>query len=232
MRNISLIILFGWLGSATSCKSTAVENRPSAQSGTDHEKSYLALGDSYTIGVSVGESERFPDQLSKAIKGLGRPTIIARNGWTTADLLGGVADAGIAGNKYDLVTLLIGVNNEFQGRSIVEYEEQFAQLLKQSIAFAGNKADHVIVLSIPDYGFTPYGEAGRDRISPRIDQFNTVNRRVSESLKVHYFDITGISRNALGDTDLVAVDGLHPSGKQYRLWVEAIQKTVTEITSK
>ena len=124
--------------------------------------------------------------------------------------------------EYDLVTLLIGVNNEFQGKSIEAYEKDFTVLCKKSIELAANRKERVYVLSIPDYGYTSFGQPDLQRISPRIDQFNAVNQRIADSLGVNYVDITAISRKGLQQTDLVADDGLHPSDKMYRLWVAEI----------
>jgi lysophospholipase L1-like esterase len=187
---------------------------------------YLALGDSYTIGEGVDATERYPDQLAAPWRKKGvvvnEPTIIARTGWTTTDLQNGITAAGISGKTYDLVTLLIGVNNEFQQRSLSEYEAGFTALLEQAIRFAGGKKQRVFVLSIPDYGYTPYGEERQPAISARIDQFNVINKRIADSLKVTYIDITPISRKGLSDPSLVAADGLHPSGIQYREWVRLL----------
>ncbi len=188
-------------------------------------KQYLALGDSYTIGESVNQSQTYPQQLvdvwNENKEEFAPPTIIARTGWTTADLQRGIENANIAGKKYDKVSLLIGVNNEFQGRGLQEYEQQFAELLDQAIGFAKNK-ESVFVLSIPDYGFTPYGEKEQSTISPRIDQFNEVAKKITESKGIKFIDITPISRKGLSDPELVAKDGLHPSGKMYGEFVRLI----------
>jgi len=189
--------------------------------------SYLALGDSYTIGESVPTNHNFPYQLADSLgdnnKGYESPVIIARTGWRTDQLMEAIESAHLQ-KEYDLVTLLIGVNNEFQGRSIEEYERDFMLLCKKSIELAGNKKERVYILSIPDYGYTPYGSSNRDHISQRIDLFNAVNKRISDSLELHYIDITGISRKGLAEPGLVADDGLHPSAKMYGLWVKAILK--------
>lgn len=190
--------------------------------------SYLALGDSYTIGESVATSTNFPYQLADSISTIGggeyiSPVIIARTGWRTDQLIEAIESSNLK-NEYDLVTLLIGVNNEFQGRSLEEYERDFTSLCQKSIELAGNRKEQVYVLSIPDYGFTPYGESNLDRISSRIDQFNASNKRISDSLQVNYIEITEISRLGLKQTDLVADDGLHPSVKMYGLWVKEILK--------
>ena len=191
--------------------------------------SYLALGDSYTIGESVPVNHNFPYQLADSISRNGRkyesPSIIARTGWRTDQLIKAVESAHLE-KEYDLVTLLIGVNNEFQGRSLQEYERDFRILCQKAIELAGNKTDRVYILSIPDYDYTPFGEKNRERISQRIDLFNASNQRISDSLSLHYIDITGISRRGLNETGLVAADGLHPAAGMYALWVEEILKSM------
>lgn len=191
-------------------------------SAPDEHHQYLALGDSYTIGESVGASETYPQQLVDALNAKGEdfapPKIIARTGWTTADLQQAIAGAKIKGKKYDLVSLLIGVNNQFQGRSIDEFEREFSILLDQAIGFAKDKKS-VFVLSIPDYGYTPFGQRDQQQISGEIDQFNEVVKRVTESKQVTFVDITPISRRGLAEPELVARDGLHPSGKMYEEFV-------------
>ena len=180
---------------------------------------YLALGDSYTIGESVVVEERFPVQLARALA-LGDPQIIARTGWTT-DELDAAIDAAEPQGTFDLVTLLIGVNNQYRGRSLDEYRVQFDALLQRAIAFAGGDATKVVVVSIPDWGVTPFAE-GRDRatIAREIDAFNAVNREETARAGSRWVDITPVSRG--DDPALVAGDGLHPSGVQYREWVRLI----------
>lgn len=189
--------------------------------------SYLALGDSYTIGESVPTTSNFPYQLADSISKGGKiyesPVIIARTGWRTDQLIDAVESAHLK-KEYDLVTLLIGVNNEFQGRTLPEYERDFTLLCRKSIELAGNKKKRVIVLSIPDYGYTPYGKASQKRISERIDLFNASNKRISDSLGLKYVNVTQISRRGLDEPDLVADDGLHPGAKMYALWVKEILK--------
>ena len=180
---------------------------------------YLALGDSYTIGESVPAPERFPMQLARSL-GIPEPLIIAKTGWTT-DELNAAIDAADPQGPFDLVTLLIGVNNQYRGRSAEEYRAQFAALLDRAIGFAGGDATKVIVVSIPDWGVTPFAE-GRDRakIAREIDQFNAINREEAARVGAKWVDITPISRGS--DAALVASDGLHPSGRQYAEWVTAI----------
>lgn len=180
---------------------------------------YLALGDSYTIGEAVPESERFPVQLAREL-GIAEPAIIAKTGWTTDELSAQLDAVRLAG-PFDLVTLLIGVNNQYRGRSADEYRTQFAELLNRAIGFAGGDPKKVIVVSIPDWGVTPFAE-GRDRakIAREIDQFNAINREEAARAGAKWADITPISRGS--DPALIAADGLHPSGKQYSEWVKVI----------
>jgi lysophospholipase L1-like esterase len=190
------------------------------------QKRFLALGDSYTIGEGVAEAERWPVQLAAQLRthglALADPQIIARTGWTTDELHTGIQQAHPQG-PFDLVTLLIGVNNQYRGLSPQAYRQEFANLLDQAIAFAGGQPARVIVLSIPDWGVTPFA-AGRDRaaIGATIDEFNTINRDVTLRAGAHYVDITGLSRKAADELTLLADDQLHPSGRQYAAWVAAV----------
>ena len=185
------------------------------------DRHYLALGDSYTIGESVAEDERWPNQLARAI-GLDKPLIIAKTGWTTDELSAAIDKADPRG-PYDLVTLLIGVNNQYRGRDAEQYRREFAALLARAIGFAGGNPSRVVVVSIPDWGVTPFA-ANRDRakIGAEIDHFNAINREETLKAKARYVDITPVSRRAATDASFVAADGLHPSGKMYAEWVKLI----------
>ncbi len=188
--------------------------------------SYLALGDSYTIGTSLQSTQdRYPVQLVSRLNmenysGL-PPEIIATNGWTTGNLIAATENFE-PDSIYDLVSLLIGVNNQFQGRSQQEYAEEFELLLNRALAYAGNDTANLFVLSIPDYGAFPFGSSNAKEIGAEIDEFNEINRSITESYGVTYFDITPISRQAAYDPSLVASDDLHPSGEMYELWVDLI----------
>jgi len=197
---------------------------------------YLALGDSYTIGESVEAHEHWPNQLAALIEAApefaGRRvdvSIIARTGWTTQELWDGIQGRKLE-PPYDFVSLLIGVNNQYRGYDINEYREQFVFLLKKAVEYAGGDANRVVVLSIPDWGVTPFAQ-GRDiqQIAKDIDMFNAVNREEAESAKVHYVDVTPVSREAVTDPTLIASDGLHPSGKMYTEWAKLALPLVLKI---
>lgn len=184
---------------------------------------YLALGDSYTIGESVAESERFPNQLGSLLAKEEYPTevkIIARTGWTTSELWEGIQKTSLQ-PPYDLVSLLIGVNNQYRGYDSNEYREEFRFLLGKSIEYAGGDVNRVFVFSIPDWGVTRFA-AGQDvsKIGAEIDLFNSINREETEKAGAHYVDITPISRRAVDDLSLIAPDGLHPSGSMYAQWAQ------------
>lgn len=191
---------------------------------------YLPLGDSYTIGESVPSSENFPNQTARMMKTdtteLLQPRIIAKTGWTTDELEAGIVAANTASpllSSYDFVSLLIGVNNQYRGRSVASYKPEFEALLQKAIQFAGNRPERVVVLSIPDWGVTPFA-SGRDRaqIAAEIDAYNAANKQISLQYGVHYIDITPWTREAATDPTLLAADGLHPSGKEYTRWAERV----------
>ena len=190
------------------------------------EYSYLALGDSYTIGQSVLSSENFPNQtvqlLNQQNYNFKSPEILATTGWTTDELQNNINSRTFT-PPYDFVSLLIGVNNQYRGRSVENYKPEFESLLKQAIQFAGGNADRVIVLSIPDWGVAPFAN-GRDRaqIAKEINDHNAANKSISEVYKVHYIDITPGSREAATDLSLIAGDGLHPSAKEYTRWAQKV----------
>lgn len=184
---------------------------------------FLALGDSYTIGESVPKDERWPNQLAELLKTKGistEVTIIARTGWTTDELWNGIQEVKIK-PPYNLVSLLIGVNNQYRGRDIHEYREGFVFLLNKAIEYAGGDPNRVVVLSIPDWGVTPFaGSRDSKKIAVEINQFNAVNEEESKKAGVHYVDVTPLSREAVTDSSLIASDGLHPSGKMYAEWAQ------------
>ncbi len=188
--------------------------------------SILTLGDSYTIGESVLPQGDFPNQTVKLLKKDGYefdpPEIIAKTGWTTDELQTAINEHTFL-PKYDFVTLLIGVNNQYRGRTVENYKVEFEILLKQVIQLAENNTNHVIVLSVPDWGSTPFAE-GRDRkqITKEIDEYNAVNKMIADKFKVHYINITPGTREAANDNSLLAADGLHPSAKEYQRWADQV----------
>ena len=185
---------------------------------------FLALGDSYTIGESVATEERWPVQLAKALttnEQIVTSQIIATTGWRTDDLKRAIVAANPP-SDFEFVSLLIGVNNQYQGKSAESYAPEFEELLQMAVGFAGGDKSKVFVVSIPDYGYTPFGKSKRVEISEAIDKFNAVNKSITEKLGVRYFYITDLTRKGLDDPSLVANDGLHPSGKMYSLWVDRI----------
>jgi lysophospholipase L1-like esterase len=186
---------------------------------------FLALGDSYTIGESEGESQRWPVQLSGLLEQRGVKvdvSIIARTGWTTDELWQAIQQVNPPGT-YELVSLLIGVNDEFRGGAVDLYRQDFHFLLGKAIAYAGGDPKRVIVLSIPDWGITPYAQNDprpAAQIGAEIDAFNAVNSDEAQKAGVHYVDVIPVSRSAAADPALLAADGLHPSGKMYAAWAE------------
>jgi lysophospholipase L1-like esterase len=199
------------------------------------DDSILALGDSYTIGEGVDVNDRWPVQLVKQLndckESFSAPEIIAKTGWTTDELEAGIKQQELA-EKYDWVTLLIGVNNQYRGRDIDEYRNQFRRLLKFAIEKAGNNSKRVIVLSIPDWGVTPFATK-RDRdpaiIAKQIDQFNQVNREVTEELAAHYIDITKLTRDAANaPSKFLVADELHPSAEMYKQWATLASQLILD----
>ena len=188
------------------------------------ELRYLALGDSYTIGEGVQESGRWPAQLAQALRADGLaitdPQIIAQTGWTT-DELDAAIDAARLLPGYDLASLLIGVNNQYRGRSVEEYREQFTALLERAIGFVQGRRDRVLVLSIPDWGVTAFGQQdarGTAGIAAEIDVFNAAAQTVCQQRCIAFVDITGVSRTLGEQSAMQAADGLHPSALMYAEW--------------
>ncbi|MGW8123446.1 SGNH/GDSL hydrolase family protein [Roseivirga echinicomitans] len=199
-------------------------------------KTYLALGDSYTIGESVAESERWPMQLAARMVQEGipmkDPKIIAKTGWRTDDLKAAIeADAELL-ESYDLVSLLIGVNNQYQGKSVESFTPEFEELLQIAIDKAGGKKENVFVVSIPDYGKTPFGAAKAEQIEKELDAYNKVCKNIAKKYGVTFFNITPISRDAKSNPKLIAEDDLHPSGEMYTLWAELMQRKVKKMLKK
>lgn len=190
---------------------------------------FLALGDSYTIGESVREMDRWPNQLSQVLGELGHSVVVtslAQTGWTTGELLKAMADFPFQ-EHYDLVSLLIGVNNQYRGLDLHQFQEEFTSLLEKSRHLTGGRPERTLVLSIPDWSVTPFArDRDRRKISGEIDEFNAACSKIALRQGSAFFDVTPISRLASQETALLAEDGLHPSAEQYRRWVDLILPTV------
>lgn len=191
---------------------------------------YLALGDSYTIGTSVEEPERFPAQAVELLKkeniNVSNLQYIATRGWTTFDLMASIREQNPSSN-FDIVTLLIGVNDQYDGIDIAKYEKNFAELLATAIELSGNRPSRVFVLSIPDYSAVPFIAASdKARVSKEVEAFNAVNKKITLENNIAYIDITPSTKAAIDDLSLVASDNLHPSGKEYQKWAELVAPSI------
>lgn len=220
---------------------TAEVSNPStlpSQEMSDRKLTYLALGDSYTIGEGVDESDRYPNQLVKRLSketffNWKDPKIIAKTGWTVDKLNEGINNTDLSDQTFDLVTLLIGVNNQYRGRPVNVYKTEFEAMLKRAIAFAGDKLDHVVVLSIPDWGVTPFAiNRGTDKgkVAAEIDEYNQAKKEVCDNYGVAYIDITEDYREIGANPEMVVEDNLHPSGLVYTRWTDKLFKKVSTLT--
>ena len=230
MRACFWMLVLLALGCSTDGEPSTSATSDSSPPSSNDPLRYLALGDSYTIGENVSEAERWPVQLAARLREQGIQVapaeIIARTGWTT-DELGAAIDRAPPTPPYQLVILLIGVNNQYRGCAPEEFRRQFRNLVQRAIGFADGAPDRVIVLSIPDWGVMPFAKGrNRERIAGEIDTFNVIAREETGAYRCHFVDVTEISRKAATDSTLVARDGLHPSGEMYRLWVEALLPVV------
>lgn len=212
---------------------TGQENPPVPPTRDTSLRYILSIGDSYTIGQSVPDSERFPIQtvalLGDSLRFVS-PEIIAQTGWTTANLLFRLNNTPPKRSSYDIVTLLAGVNNQYQGRSQQEYRNEFNSLLLRAIQYADNRKKRVMVLSIPDWGVTPFANGqDRGRIARQIDSFNIINYELAQQWGVNYIDITPSTRLAATDRTLLAYDSLHPSGKEYAKWAGLLAPMVRQV---
>lgn len=207
------------------------------QQQTTKPLSYLALGDSYTIGEGVPEPDRYPNQLVEILNKTGKYTfspaqIIAKTGWTVDELEAGIQASTIDPNGYDLVTLLIGVNNQYRGRPVEDYQKEFEELLHRAINFARGNKDHVVVVSIPDWGITPFAVSkGSDqaKVALEIDAYNAAKKVVCDQLGIHFVEITEHYRKFGAEPEMVVEDQLHPSGKIYQHWAAELFKVVSQI---
>ncbi len=230
MQRILIIVLIALvLYGCASIQKTAKQNQKMNQ----HIMTYLALGDSYTIGEGVALEERYPNQAVAILKEKGvifsDPKTIAKTGWTTDELAKGIEAAEIDGNTYDMVTLLIGVNNQYRGRPIENYKLEFKSMLQQAITFAKGDEKHVVVLSIPDWGVTPFAsERGSDqaKVAREIDEYNKAKKEICNQLGVVYIDITEHYRVYGMKPEGVVADKLHPSGWIYMHWAEQLVEVI------
>ncbi|HEY9117097.1 MAG TPA: SGNH/GDSL hydrolase family protein, partial [Roseivirga sp.] len=189
-----------------------------------------------TIGESVDEQMRWPVQLANQLQSDGieinPPKIIARTGWRTDQLKAAIEADDELLESYDLVSLLIGVNNQYQGRSVESFTPEFEDLLQKAIQLAGNDKDKVFVVSIPDYGKTPFGASKAEQIERELNDYNAASEQICQQYGVKYFNITAISRQDDPNSVLVADDNLHPSGEQYRQWVASFYPQVLEMVQQ
>ena len=204
-----------------------------ASNPTMNEINYLALGDSYTIGEAVPSDQNWPQQLVRRLRADGiaiaDPQIIAVTGWTTDELQAGIAKEDPQG-PYGMVSLLIGVNNQYRGYKIAQYKEEFAALLQQAITFAGGDKSRVFVVAIPDYGVTPFGQKKEpERIDNELRIYNALAAQHCESLGIPFVDIYNVSKEALNNPAMNATDNLHPSTKMYSRWTDVIYPEVKEL---
>ncbi len=226
MKNIILLVLIVIiLAACNTPRNTTISE--------DMDYSYLALGDSYTIGEGVPLEQSWPVQLVERLKERGYkvapPRIIARTGWTTRNLITNIESEINVQRRFDLVSILIGVNNQYQGRTTTEFEVELEEIFRKAINHSKTKEQGVFALSIPDYGVTPFGARNADTIAVQIDRFNGIIRRVAEQYNVDFYNITPISREALVNKNLIARDSLHPSGEMYSAWVDEI---IDEVAGK
>lgn len=227
------LLLFTGISIFLSCGPTGSLGEIARQAREEEQAySYLALGDSYTIGEGVAENDRWPLQLTGRLREQGfnmvPPKIIAKTGWTTRNLYKAVENELNYTRKFDLVSILIGVNDQYKEKSKREFEEDLREVFRLALNYSRQRERGVFALSIPDYSVTPFGAENAEEIRAEIDEFNDIYRRVAEEYEVDFYNITPISREAGRDPDLLAEDGLHPTALMYRYWVEEIIEEITQ----
>ncbi|MDA7502182.1 SGNH/GDSL hydrolase family protein [Chitinophagales bacterium] len=225
------MLIFGLIN-IVSCapKDAQVEQANCGVFSESQQLTYLALGDSYTIGEGVDEDSRWPKQLEKKLMAnnctVASTSVLAQTGWTTRDLIESLNTADLG--QFDLVSLSIGVNNQYQGLSFDEFKIEFEELLNASVQLSGDSS-RVFVVSIPDYGLTPFGSSNAETIAQELDNYNDFSAQICEERSIPYIDITTISRTLGASNGALASDNLHPSGSQYAAWVEEILPVVLEL---
>lgn len=231
MKSVLILLLYAFSSSGflQSCKKDSPAGRPPVVIDNPKPVRYLALGDSYTIGQGVSEMERFPFYTVQALRAQGiaieKPDYIATTGWTTGNLLAAINAA--APPKYDFVTLLIGVNDQYQGVDTALYRVRFVQLLVKAKALVSERLERVVVLSIPDYSATPFVHpTNKAAVSKEIDEFNAINKDETIRQGIPYIDITPSTRRAAVDGSLLAPDSLHYSGRAHEQWAQSVAATV------
>jgi lysophospholipase L1-like esterase len=231
-KMLPIPLLLTWLLGAGLLNGGCMKSDQATSSTNDSGKTYLALGDSYTIGQSVSPQERFPAQTAALLRqqniNIKVPQYIATTGWTTANLLSAIASQNLQ-PRYDVVTLLIGVNDQYQGVDTASYRQRFTQSLLKAIELAGLKS-HVFVVSIPDYSVTPFVAASdKAKVRQEIDWFNAINLQVSQQMNITYVDIIPSSREGATNAALIAGDGLHPSGLEYKKWAAMLAPLIRQV---
>jgi lysophospholipase L1-like esterase len=227
---LSLLSFFAILTISCSAPKTASTDKTS--NTKKKQLYYLALGDSYTIGEAVPHEYSWPMMLSKNLKGYGydfaNPTVIAKTGWRSDNLIDSLEQIGVIDAKYNLVSLQIGVNNQYQGKSIEVFAKELKVLLEMAASYSSQGMEGVFMLSIPDYGVTPYGKRLKKEVSAEIKKYNTVCSEIASYFKVPFYDISRISKEAEQNSKLVADDKLHPSPAMYKLWTQKITPLVVQ----
>ncbi|MGY5850346.1 SGNH/GDSL hydrolase family protein [Salegentibacter sp. F14] len=230
MKNILLIFIM--VTGLSGCGSLVQTVQEDVDREYEMEYSYLALGDSYTIGEGVAPQDRWPVQLVSHLRdrgyGVAPPKIIARTGWTSRNLFKAMERELNYTRKFDLVSILIGVNDQYQGKTKREYEEDLREVFRMALNYSKTREQGVFALSIPDYGVTPFAGEDAEAISAEIAEFNEIFRRVAQEYGVDFYNITPISREAARDPSLLVEDELHPSATMYRYWVEEIVDQITQ----
>lgn len=229
--------LFIFISVLLACNTASIELPQNFTTVKDQPLTYLALGDSYTIGEGVAEKDRYPNILVEKLNTQtelkwGKPKIIAKTGWTVDELDKGINEAAPTGTPYDLVTLLIGVNNQYRGRSVDDYRVEFELMLLRAIGFAGNRPNRVVVISIPDWGVTPFADkrsTDKQKVASEIDAYNQAKKSICGKFGVKFVEITEHYRRVGAQPDMVVADQLHPSGKVYEHWASELFKVVNSI---